>query len=185
MGPGDGLNDPHWIRDDHRNPSASAPSDQGSSGDHEDERWMNLALQLAARGQGFVEPNPMVGCVLVRDGVCIGQGYHQAFGGPHAEVNALRSLPSGVDATGATAYVTLEPCCHHGKTPPCSLALTAAKVRRVVVAMRDPFPQVDGGGILQLVDAGIDVTLDVLRPQAERLAAPYLKRIRTGLPWVM
>ena len=143
---------------------------------------MRLALQLAAKGQGRVEPNPMVGCVLVQDGICIGQGYHHAFGGPHAEVDALKSC---ADAADATAYVTLEPCCHQGKTPPCSLALIDAHVRRVVVAMRDPHAKVNGDGIGQLRDAGIDVTLGVLKHDAEELNAPYLKRLRTGLPWVI
>ncbi|WP_182870279.1 bifunctional diaminohydroxyphosphoribosylaminopyrimidine deaminase/5-amino-6-(5-phosphoribosylamino)uracil reductase RibD [Stieleria mannarensis] len=151
----------------------------------DDERWMRLALELAAQGQGRVEPNPMVGCVLVKDDTCIGRGYHQSFGGPHAEVNALRSLDGSSDAAGATAYVTLEPCCHHGKTPPCSEALIQSGVARVVVAMRDPFPKVDGGGIRQLRAAGIDVTLDVLKEDAETLLAPYLKRVQTGIPWVI
>ncbi|QEG00905.1 Riboflavin biosynthesis protein RibD [Stieleria maiorica] len=146
---------------------------------------MRLALELAIGGQGHVEPNPMVGCVLVKDGSCIGRGYHQSFGGPHAEVNALRSLGTPSEAAGATAYVTLEPCCHHGKTPPCSAALIQAGVARVVVAMRDPFPKVDGGGIRQLRDAGIDVTSDVLKDDAKTLLAPYLKRVQTGVPWVI
>jgi diaminohydroxyphosphoribosylaminopyrimidine deaminase/5-amino-6-(5-phosphoribosylamino)uracil reductase len=151
----------------------------------DDQHWMRVALGLAAKGQGHVEPNPMVGCVLVKDGVCIAQGYHQRWGEAHAEIEALRSLSSKGVAAGATAYVTLEPCCHHGKTPPCATALIDAKVRRVVVAMRDPFPQVDGGGIAQLREAGIDVSLDVMRDQAEALNAPYSKRIRSGIPWVI
>ncbi|WP_419187750.1 bifunctional diaminohydroxyphosphoribosylaminopyrimidine deaminase/5-amino-6-(5-phosphoribosylamino)uracil reductase RibD [Stieleria bergensis] len=150
-----------------------------------DEHWMQIALSLAARGQGAVEPNPMVGCVLVKDQQLIGQGYHHAFGLDHAEVDALKSLASAAEAEGATAYVTLEPCCHHGKTPPCSEALIAAKVRRVVIALADPFPKVSGGGIEQLKQAGIDVTLGVLQQQAEALNAPYLKLVRTGMPWVI
>lgn len=151
----------------------------------DDEHWMRLALLLAAGGQGAVEPNPMVGCVLVKDGACIAKGYHRSFGGPHAEIEALNSLPSASDAAGCTAYVTLEPCCHHGKTPPCSLALIDANICRVVIAMRDPFPKVDGGGIGQLAEAGIEVTLDVLKRDSEVLNSPYLKRLRTGLPWVI
>ena len=150
-----------------------------------DEHWMRLAVQLAARGQGHVEPNPMVGCVIVKDQKRLGQGYHRRFGGAHAEVDALGSLESAADASGATAYVTLEPCCHHGKTPPCSDALIDAKVGRVVVAMRDPFPQVDGGGIDKLRDAGIRVDVGVLRQDAESLNAPYLKRLRSGKPWTI
>jgi diaminohydroxyphosphoribosylaminopyrimidine deaminase/5-amino-6-(5-phosphoribosylamino)uracil reductase len=127
----------------------------------------------------------MVGCVLVRDDRVIGQGYHRYFGGPHAEVDALASLPDPSLARGTTAYVTLEPCCHHGKTPPCSEALIRAGVARVVVAMRDPFPKVDGGGIRQLAAAGIEVVVGVLEREAEQLNAPYLKRLTTGLPWTI
>ncbi len=150
-----------------------------------DQPWMSLALELAAKGIGSVEPNPMVGCVLVKDGQLIGQGYHHRYGGPHAEIDALESLSNRDDAAGATAYVTLEPCCHHGKTPPCSQALIRAKVGRVVVAMRDPFEQVDGGGIVQLREAGIQVDVGLMNESANELNAAYLKRIRTGLPWVI
>ncbi|MCC9600120.1 bifunctional diaminohydroxyphosphoribosylaminopyrimidine deaminase/5-amino-6-(5-phosphoribosylamino)uracil reductase RibD [Stieleria sp. JC731] len=152
---------------------------------HDDESWMRKALTLAVCGEGHVEPNPMVGCVLVKDGQLIGQGDHQKFGGPHAEVEALRSLASAADAESATAYVTLEPCCHFGKTPPCSEALIRAKVARVVIAMQDPFPKVAGGGLQQLRDAGVEVTVGVLQAEAEALNAPYLKRLREGLPWVI
>lgn len=150
-----------------------------------DERFMREALSLATQGEGYVEPNPMVGCVLVRGSELIGKGYHQRFGGPHAEVEALRSLESVERAEGATAYVTLEPCCHQGKTPPCSRALIEAGVARVVVAMSDPFPQVDGGGLNELSDAGIETTVGVLRDESESLNRPYLKRVRTGRPWVI
>lgn len=143
---------------------------------------MRLALRLAARGEGFVEPNPMVGCVLVRDGKRIGQGYHRHFGGPHAEVEALRDCD---DPGAATAYVTLEPCCHHGKTPPCSEALLRAGVGRVVVATEDPFPRVAGGGIRLLRRSGVDVTVGVLASEARELIAPYWKRVSTGRPWVI
>src|SRR5215207_2564965 len=105
-----------------------------------DESWMRRALALAARGRGAVEPNPMVGAVAVRDGVIVGEGWHQKYGGPHAEVFAL----SG-DARGATLYGTLEPCCHQGKTPPCTKAVIVAGINRVVAAMLDPFPKVAGG----------------------------------------
>ncbi len=143
---------------------------------------MRLALRLAAQGEGLVEPNPMVGCVLVRDGERIGQGFHRRFGGPHAEVEALRDCH---DPRGATAYVTLEPCCHHGKTPPCTEALLRAGVGRVVVAVEDPFPSVAGGGIRQLRISGVDVTVGVLASEARDLIAPYLKRVATGRPWVI
>ncbi|MEO1525350.1 MAG: bifunctional diaminohydroxyphosphoribosylaminopyrimidine deaminase/5-amino-6-(5-phosphoribosylamino)uracil reductase RibD [Planctomycetota bacterium] len=149
----------------------------------EDDRWMELALELAASGQGHVEPNPMVGCVLVRDGESIGSGYHRAFGGPHAEVEALRSVR--VDPRGATAYVTLEPCSHFGKTPPCCDALIEAKVNRVVIGMADPFSEVNGEGIQRLRDAGIEVSVDVLSDRCRELNAPYLKRLARQRPWVI
>ncbi|GAA5510569.1 bifunctional diaminohydroxyphosphoribosylaminopyrimidine deaminase/5-amino-6-(5-phosphoribosylamino)uracil reductase RibD [Novipirellula caenicola] len=147
-----------------------------------DDDLMRLALGLAEQGRGSVEPNPMVGCVIVRDDQVIGQGYHQRFGGPHAEVHALRDAG---DARGATAYVTLEPCCHHGKTPPCSDALIAAGISRVVVAMADPFERVDGGGLAQLQRAGIETRVGVLEQQARELNAPYLKRLKTGRPFTI
>lgn len=147
-----------------------------------DAEWMQRALQMAQSGQGRVEPNPMVGCLLVRDGVLLGAGFHARFGGPHAEVEALRD--SG-DAHGATAYVTLEPCCHQGKTPPCTQALIKAGVTRVVVAMPDPFPSVDGGGVRELQDAGIEVEAGVLEQEARSLNAPYLRRLISKRPWVI
>lgn len=153
---------------------------------HPDDVWMNRAVELAALGQGHVEPNPMVGCVLVHDGRLIGQGYHQVYGGPHAEANALADcLSSGEDPEGCTAYVTLEPCCHHGKTPPCADALIHARVGRVVVAVTDPFPAVDGGGLRRLHEAGIEIAKAVGATESEKLLAPYLKRVRTGRPWVI
>src|SRR5262245_37871081 len=106
---------------------------------HDDRTFMLRALELARLGQGLVEPNPMVGCVIVRDGQIVGEGWHQRFGGPHAEVEALAA--AGERARGATMYVTLEPCCHHGKTPPCADAVVAAGLARVVVPIRDPNPQ--------------------------------------------
>ena len=129
-----------------------------STSDHE--TFMRRALSLAARGLGRVEPNPMVGCVIVRGGRIIGEGYHHRFGGAHAEVEALRRCAGR--AKGATVYVTLEPCCYHGKTPPCTDALLAARVARVVAAMRDPNPAVAGRGLRILRRAGVDVQLGVL-----------------------
>ena len=159
-----------------------SPSIEPAGGD---EHFMRVALELAQRGRGSVEPNPMVGCVLVRDEAPIAQGYHRQFGGPHAEIDALNSLDSLADARGATAYVSLEPCCHQGKTPPCTKALIDAGIARVVIAMEDPFQRVDGGGIRQLSEAGVDTTVGVLADQAALLNAPYLKRVRTGKPWVI
>jgi diaminohydroxyphosphoribosylaminopyrimidine deaminase/5-amino-6-(5-phosphoribosylamino)uracil reductase len=148
----------------------------------DDEAWMSLALSDAEKGRGAVEPNPMVGSVVVRDGKPVGLGHHARFGGAHAEVEAL-SL-AGEAARGSTLFVTLEPCCHHGKTPPCTEAIIRSGVARVVVAMRDPFPRVDGGGMAELRAAGIDVELGLLATPAAELNAPYLKRISTGLPYV-
>src|ERR1700676_4617272 len=120
-----------------------------------DETWMRRALELAERGRGFVEPNPLVGAVLVRDGRAVGEGWHQRYGQAHAEVNALAA--AGEAARGATLYVTLEPCCHHGKTPPCTDAVVRAGVGRVFAAMQDPFPQVAGQGAERLRAAGVPV----------------------------
>ena len=144
---------------------------------------MQRALDLAAKGQGSVEPNPMVGCVIVRDGAVVGEGFHAKYGGPHAEVAALED--AGDAAHGATMYVTLEPCCHAGKTPPCSSAVVGAGLARVVIAMRDPFPEVDGGGIAELENAGIDVHVGVLEDEAYALNAPYLKLVRKHRPWII
>jgi diaminohydroxyphosphoribosylaminopyrimidine deaminase / 5-amino-6-(5-phosphoribosylamino)uracil reductase len=148
-----------------------------------DRRWMDRALELAVRGQGAVEPNPLVGCVIARGDRLVGEGWHTRFGGPHAEIEALRA--AGAAAAGATLYVTLEPCCHHGKTPPCTDAVIRAAVGRVVVAQRDPFPPVAGRGLAQLREAGIPVDLGLFEREALALNAPYLKLIRTGRPWVL
>jgi diaminohydroxyphosphoribosylaminopyrimidine deaminase/5-amino-6-(5-phosphoribosylamino)uracil reductase len=151
--------------------------------DADDERFMARALELAARGEGAVEPNPMVGCVLVRNGQIVGEGWHEEFGGPHAEINAIKQATN--QATGSTAYVTLEPCCHQGKTPPCTQTLKLVGVKRVVAAMEDPFPPVDGGGIDELRKAGIACEIGLLAELARELNAPYLKRLLTGRPWVI
>lgn len=143
---------------------------------------MAQALRLAARGAWTTRPNPMVGCVLVRDGEVVGEGWHQRAGGPHAEVFALRA--AGERARGATAYVTLEPCAHHGRTPPCALALIEAGVSRVVAAMRDPFPQVDGGGFDLLRGAGIEVEEGLMQAQARELNRGFLSRFERGRPWL-
>ena len=144
----------------------------------DDSRFMLRALELARRGQGYVEPNPMVGCVIVQSGEVVGEGWHQRFGGPHAEVEALAK--AGQRATGAALYVSLEPCCHQGKTPPCTEAIVAVGITRVVAAMCDPFPQVAGGGLKRLADAGLAVEVGLHEPEARDLNAPYLKLISTG-----
>ena len=147
-----------------------------------DDSHMAHALCLAARGLGNVWPNPAVGCVLVRDGLVVGRGWTQPGGRPHSEVRALTQ--AGAAATGATAYVTLEPCAHHGQTPPCAEALIAARVARVVTALTDPDPRVAGKGHAMLRAAGIAVTESVLPTEAARLNAGFLKRITRGLPFV-
>jgi diaminohydroxyphosphoribosylaminopyrimidine deaminase/5-amino-6-(5-phosphoribosylamino)uracil reductase len=147
-----------------------------------DADYIARALDLAARGRGAVEPNPLVGAVVVQNGQVVGEGWHEQFGHAHAEVNALNQ--AGDRARGSDLYVTLEPCCHFGKTPPCTEAVIRAGVRRVVSAMLDPFPEVAGRGAARLRAAGIVVEVGVGEAAARRLNAPYLKRLRTGRPWV-
>lgn len=165
---------------------------------------MSRAIEIAAQGRGSVEPNPMVGCVIVRDGFIVGEGWHERYGGPHAEVNAMlaasqsaispsaarsraaspNALPSET-LKGSTMYVSLEPCCHHGKTPPCVDQIIRTGIRRVVAAMSDPFPAVQGGGVSRLRDAGIEVEVGVCETQARELNAPYLHLLREQSPWVI
>lgn len=148
------------------------------------DHWhMRRALELAMLGQGHVEPNPMVGCVIVHGAEIIGEGWHRRFGDDHAEVDALRM--AGTRARGATMLVTLEPCCHQGKTPPCTKAIVAAGIARVVVAMGDPFPAVHGGGLAELRAAGIEVEVGSLADEAQAINAPYLKLLSAGRPWVL
>jgi diaminohydroxyphosphoribosylaminopyrimidine deaminase/5-amino-6-(5-phosphoribosylamino)uracil reductase len=147
-----------------------------------DRPWMARALAEAERGRGSVEPNPMVGAVVVREGRLVGVGHHEQFGGSHAEVFALDR--AGPLTQGATLYVTLEPCCHHGKTPPCTEAILRSGISRVVAAMADPFPRVAGGGLARLREAGIEVVVGLMAEEARRLNGPYLKRLVTGLPYV-
>ncbi len=143
---------------------------------------MARALQLAEKGLYTTAPNPRVGCVLVNEDKVVGEGWHERAGGPHAEVHALAQ--AGSKARGATAYVSLEPCCHHGRTPPCSEALIKAGVARVVVAMQDPNPEVAGKGLAQLQAAGIVVSSGLLQAQAELLNPGFIQRMRIGRPWV-
>jgi diaminohydroxyphosphoribosylaminopyrimidine deaminase/5-amino-6-(5-phosphoribosylamino)uracil reductase len=147
-----------------------------------DVAWMRRALEVAERGRGHVEPNPLVGAVVVRDGRLVGEGWHQRYGEAHAEVHALAA--AGDATRGATLYVTLEPCCHHGKTPPCTDAILRAGIGRVVAAMEDPFPQVAGKGAARLRSAGIAVEFGLLEREARRLNAPYRKLLATGRPYV-
>jgi diaminohydroxyphosphoribosylaminopyrimidine deaminase/5-amino-6-(5-phosphoribosylamino)uracil reductase len=164
------------MRPDRANPNVTSRA-------NDDHRFMAHAVALGARGWGAVEPNPMVGCVIVRNGEIVGEGHHERFGGPHAEVNALTA--AGERAAGATAYVSLEPCCHQGKTPPCTQALLRAGIKRVVVAAEDPFPEVSGRGIAELRSAGILCDVGIGRADANWLLAPYRKLITTGRPWLI
>lgn len=146
----------------------------------DDLRYMRRALEIAALARGSTSPNPMVGCVLVRDGQIIGEGFHQKAGEPHAEIDALRKTP---DAKGADVYVNLEPCNHFGRTGPCSVALVEAKVRRVVIAMIDPNPKVRGSGIKTLQDAGIEVEVGLLEDEAKRLNEAFTHYITYKTPF--
>ena len=148
-----------------------------------DQQFMTRAVELARKGRGRTSPNPMVGCVIVRNGEVVGEGYHAKAGGPHAEVNAIADAGS-VELADATVYLNLEPCTHHGKTPPCVDLLITHKPARVVVAMADPNPKVSGGGIDRLRDAGITVEVGLMRKEAERLNEVFLKFITTGRPFV-
>lgn len=149
-----------------------------------EEKFMRRALQLARLGAGSTASNPMVGAVVVKDGNIIGEGYHKIFGGAHAEVEALYSL-SGKDCENSTLYVTLEPCNHHGKTPPCTDLILQKKIPHVVVAMRDPNPVVSGKGIEQLRHHGVIVTEGLLEDEALELNKAFVKWIKTGLPYVI
>ena len=147
-----------------------------------DHQFMARAIQLAAHGLYTTDPNPRVGCVIVRDNQIIGEGWHVRAGEAHAEIHALQQ--AGERAKGATVYVSLEPCCHHGRTPPCSDALIAAQVARVVVAMQDPNPHVAGNGMQQLREAGIQVELGLLEPQAKALNPGFIRRMHLRRPFV-
>ena len=148
----------------------------------QDVAFMQLALDLAKQGEFTTTPNPSVGCVLVKDGKVVGKGFHAKAGEPHAEVMALRE--AGENARGATAYVTLEPCSHFGRTPPCAKGLVEAGVSKVIAAMCDPNPQVAGKGLQILSDAGIQSAVGLLEENAEQLNKGFLKRMRTGKPFV-
>ena len=148
----------------------------------QDHAYMARALQLAARGLATTTPNPRVGCVIVKDGKIIGEGWHEKAGSPHAEINAL--MQAGMVAQGATVYVTLEPCSHHGRTPPCADALIRAGVARVVAAMQDPNPSVAGEGLARIRTAGIQVEHGLMSAEAHELNAGFIKRMVYGHPYV-
>ena len=148
----------------------------------QDQVWMRCAIALAQKGQYATRPNPNVGCVIVKDGQMIGEGFHPQAGQPHAEVFALRQ--AGEAARGATAYVTLEPCAHYGRTPPCAKGLVEAGVKKVVVACTDPNPLVAGKGIDILRQAGVEVEVGICEEEAKQLNKGFLKAMATGMPYV-
>ncbi|MEX0844336.1 MAG: bifunctional diaminohydroxyphosphoribosylaminopyrimidine deaminase/5-amino-6-(5-phosphoribosylamino)uracil reductase RibD [Balneolaceae bacterium] len=152
---------------------------------HNDSDWMQQALTLAKKGKGYVSPNPMVGCIIVSEkGTLIGEGYHQKFGESHAEVNAVESVKNKKHLKNATVYVTLEPCSHHGKTPPCATMLGKLPIKKVIVAMKDPNPAVNGKGILHLRNKGIDVETGVLKEEAEKLNEFFIHHHTFGRPFI-
>jgi diaminohydroxyphosphoribosylaminopyrimidine deaminase/5-amino-6-(5-phosphoribosylamino)uracil reductase len=146
---------------------------------------MRRCIELAAKGTGHVAPNPMVGCVIVKDGSIIAEGYHIAFGGPHAEVNALKKVPESTALEDATLYVNLEPCSHYGKTPPCASLIVSRKLGKVVIAQRDPNPQVSGRGVQIIKDAGIEVIEGVLEAEARELNRRFLTFHEKNRPYII
>ncbi|WP_421764142.1 bifunctional diaminohydroxyphosphoribosylaminopyrimidine deaminase/5-amino-6-(5-phosphoribosylamino)uracil reductase RibD [Ekhidna sp.] len=151
----------------------------------DDTRYMKRALELAELGRGLVSPNPMVGCVIVHDHKIIGEGYHKKYGEAHAEVNAIQSVTDQSRLPKSTAYVTLEPCAHHGKTPPCVDLLIEKKIKRVVVASMDPFDQVNGKGIEKLKQAGIDTATGIMESEADALNVRFFTAISKQRPYVI
>jgi diaminohydroxyphosphoribosylaminopyrimidine deaminase/5-amino-6-(5-phosphoribosylamino)uracil reductase len=148
----------------------------------DDLKYMKRALNLARKGMGKTSPNPAVGCVIVKDGTIVGEGWHRKAGGPHAEIHAL--VMAGAATRGSDVFVTLEPCCHTGKTPPCSEALIKAGVSRVIAGMSDPNPQVSGGGLAALRQAGIETVCGVLEDDCRAINLPFIKHITSGMPYV-
>jgi diaminohydroxyphosphoribosylaminopyrimidine deaminase/5-amino-6-(5-phosphoribosylamino)uracil reductase len=151
----------------------------------EEEKYMNRALQIAALGRGFVAPNPLVGCVIVKDGQIIGEGWHKKYGEGHAEVNAVNSVTDKANIAGSIIYVSLEPCSHHGKTPPCADLLVSLQPQKVVVSNIDSNPLVSGGGIKKLVDAGIEVVTEVLNEEARQLNIRFFTFMEKKRPYVI
>ncbi|MEB2308895.1 MAG: bifunctional diaminohydroxyphosphoribosylaminopyrimidine deaminase/5-amino-6-(5-phosphoribosylamino)uracil reductase RibD [Candidatus Brocadiaceae bacterium] len=148
-----------------------------------DEKYMMLALELAEKARGKVEPNPMVGAVLIKNGEIIGKGYHQIFGGAHAEIHAINE--GGENCKGATLYISMEPCAHYGKTAPCVDAIIKAGITKVIIPIIDPNPVTSGKGMQKLKEAGIEVRLGVMESQAKKLNAPFFKLMQTGLPYII
>ncbi|UTW62573.1 bifunctional diaminohydroxyphosphoribosylaminopyrimidine deaminase/5-amino-6-(5-phosphoribosylamino)uracil reductase RibD [bacterium SCSIO 12741] len=150
-----------------------------------DEQYMKRCFELASNGLGQVSPNPLVGCVVVRKGKIIGEGYHRQYGGPHAEPNAIRSVSHNEWLKESTLYVNLEPCAHHGKTPPCADLIIASQIPRVVISVKDPFPLVKGRGIEKLIQAGVEVKTGVLEKEGEFLNRRFLTFHRKQRPYIL
>ena len=147
--------------------------------------FMRRALELATRGRGSVSPNPLVGCVIVHQGKIVGEGWHERYGGPHAEVNAVHAVPDRSVLRESTVYVTLEPCVHFGKTPPCADLLIASEIKKVVVAHEDPNPLVAGKGIKKLIDGGAEVITGVLETEARQLNRRFLTWVEKQRPFII
>ena len=147
-----------------------------------DDQYMLRAIELAKRGEGYTSPNPLVGAIIVKDNRILAEGFHEKYGELHAERNAILNLRE--DAHGATIYVTLEPCCHHGKQPPCTEAILECGISRVVIGSRDPNPLVAGKGVSFLREHGIEVIEDVLREECDRLNPIFFHYITTGKPYI-
>lgn len=152
-----------------------------------DEEYMSIAIELAKKGKGLVNPNPLVGAIIVKQGQIIGEGFHEYYGGPHAEVNAFKSVPKEAfkEVEGSTIYVTLEPCCHYGKTPPCVNAIIGNKIKRVVIGCLDPNPLVSGKSIEILKNNGIEVTIGILEEECKKINEVFIKYVYTKIPYVI
>lgn len=149
-----------------------------------DEDYISYCIKLAKKGEKYVAPNPMVGCVIVKDNQIVAEGYHHQYGMPHAEVNAVNALPAEISMEDCDVYVSLEPCSHYGKTPPCADLLVAHKPNRVIIGSLDPNRQVSGNGVKKLIEAGIDVRIGVLEEECKELNKKFWKAHRQGLPYV-
>ena len=151
-----------------------------------EEKYMRRAIELAKKGSGHVNPNPLVGAVIVKDGEIIGEGYHECYGQLHAERNAIANARKrGNNIEGSTIYVTLEPCCHYGKTPPCTQIIIEKGIEKVYIGSYDPNPKVNGGGIKQLKDAGIEVVTEVLKEECDALNPVFFHYIEKKEPYVV
>ncbi|MBN1633015.1 MAG: bifunctional diaminohydroxyphosphoribosylaminopyrimidine deaminase/5-amino-6-(5-phosphoribosylamino)uracil reductase RibD [Ignavibacteria bacterium] len=156
-----------------------------NASDLKDEEYIKQCIRLARRGEKSVSPNPMVGCVIVKNNKIIGRGYHKIFGGPHAEVNAINNVSeNGYDISGSSLYINLEPCSFHGKTPPCTELIISRKIKNVYIGIKDPNPLVNGKGIKQLLNAGIKVKFNILKNECEELNKAFIKFVKYKIPYI-